>query len=168
MRDDEQDDDAVFAELVAAFDEPVDLTAHHWPAAEDVPPGAETPTLPPVTDLPDLTDFVEFAPKPRPRSGPALGPRDWEFDDEEADEEHFTPPEPPAGPAVDSFTRLAWAAVVGGPVLILVLALTGQSVGGLWALVSAAMFLGGSVALVTRLKSDPEDDDDDPQRGAVV
>jgi hypothetical protein len=166
MRDDEQDDDAVFAELIAAFDEPVDLTEHQWPAAEDVPQGAEPPRLPPVTDLPDLSDFT---PKPRPRSlpGPLLGPRDWEFEDSPEDD-HFTPPDPPPGPQVDPATRLAWAAVVGAPVLILVLALTGNSVGGWWAVLSAALFLGGSIALVSRLKTDRDDEDDDPQHGAVV
>ncbi|WP_330457300.1 hypothetical protein OIB37_10580 [Streptomyces sp. NBC_00820] len=118
-------------------------------------------------------------PKPvRPLGGsvsfaPGIGPRDHsapeasEDDFDEDDEGHFVPPEPPPLPAADTTARFAWLGVVGGPVLLLLAVLLGWEM--TWWLTTAGIggFLGGFVTLVTRMRTD-EDDDEDPGRGAVV
>jgi predicted PurR-regulated permease PerM len=58
--------------------------------------------------------------------------------------------------------------MAAGPVLLLILWITGQDVGGWWGMLAGVLFVGGFVALVSRLKEDRDEDDDDPQSGAVV
>jgi hypothetical protein len=155
----DRSDDELFAELVAGYDEPVDESERNWPEAEDV------------------TDLADFAPQERPRPAvirplpvvravPAVDPRAW-TPAEDPDEEHFTPPEPPPLPQAQPATKLALLALVVGIALILL--------GGIGELPGMATFLGvcsvaGAVAtLVVRMKDpDPDDQDDDPNHGAVV
>jgi hypothetical protein len=147
-------DDELFAQLVAGFDDPVEAGARTWPEAED------------VSDL---------APAPRPRPSimrlpvvqalPPVDPRSWTPAEGE-DDDHFVPPPPPPLPSTEVPTRLALAALVGGLVLI-GLYLAGQ-LPGLGGLLGGCMFLGGTAALVARMKSDDDDDDPDPHHGAVV
>ena len=104
---------------------------------------------------------------------PGVGPRDYtapdssEDDFDEDDEGHFVPPEPPPLPTADTTARFAWLGVLGGPVLLLLAVVLGWDM--TWWLATAGVggFLGGFVTLVTRMRTDDEEDDD-PGRGAVV
>ncbi|SEL75025.1 hypothetical protein [Streptacidiphilus jiangxiensis] len=148
-------DDELFAELVAGFDEPVAEGDRSWPEAEDV---------------------ADLAPQARPRpviralpvvrAVPPVDPRAW-TPEEDPDDEHFTPPEPPPLPQAQAATKLSLLALVVGIALIVL--------GEIGELPGMATFLGvcavaGAVAtLVFRMRDpDPEDQDDDPNHGAVV
>ena len=47
------------------------------------------------------------------------GPRSWEPTEEEDDEGHFVPPEPPPLPRTDTTAKFAWLAALGGPLLLI-------------------------------------------------
>lgn len=99
------------------------------------------------------------------------GPRDWrpaEPSDDEDDEGHFVPPEPPPLPKGDTVSRAAWAAVLGGPLLLVLTVLFQQDVTWWITTLGIGGFLGGFATLVTRLRDDDDDGFDDPGRGAVV
>lgn len=150
--------DAIFAALVAQFDDPVDLNNPEWPEVENL--RAKEIKHAPKDDLNDL------APQPRPR--PATeGPRDF-VAAEDPDEGHFVPPEPPPLPALDTTARFAWLAVLGGPALLLFDVLVWREVSGWPAWVGVSAFLGGFVTLVVRMKDRDEDEPEDPHGGAVV
>ncbi|MEW2516146.1 hypothetical protein [Streptomyces sp. NPDC046870] len=112
-----------------------------------------------------LGGSVSFAPGIGPRDHTAPEPSDDDFDED--DEGHFVPPEPPPLPTSDTTARFAWLGVVGGPVLLLLAVLLGWDM--TWWLATSGIggFLGGFVTLVTRMRTDDEEDDD-PGRGAVV
>ncbi len=101
------------------------------------------------------------------------GPRDYSVAEpaeeglDESDEGHFVPPEPPPLPETDVTSRFAWLGVLGGPLLLLLAVLLGWEM--TWWLTTLCIggFLGGFATLVTRMRTD-EDDEDDPGRGAVV
>lgn len=148
--------DARFADIVAGFATPSDDPVPRWSALEDVddapdsePMAPEEPPRPPLSSR-----LVRSAPTPPPEDfHPILD-----------HEEHFTPEPPPPLPEVDRYTRLAWAALVGGPALLVICALLGIGL-QMWAVVASLLaFVGGFTALVVRMR-DRHDDDDD---GAVV
>ncbi|MFB7663465.1 hypothetical protein ACFC1R_05860 [Kitasatospora sp. NPDC056138] len=152
--------DAIFAALVAQFDDPVDLTDPEWPEIENLRARSEGDTRPATP--PDLADF---APRPRPRPA-APGPRDFEIS-EDPDEGHFVQPDPPLPPA-DTTAKFAWLAVLGGPALLLFDVLVWREVSGWPAWIGITAFLGGFVTLVARMKDHDEDEPPDPNGGAVV
>lgn len=96
------------------------------------------------------------------------GPRDWNADEEDDDEGHFVPPEPPPLPETDPTTKFAWLAVLGGPLLLLAAVLF--RIDMTWWIITLGVggFLGGFGTLVARMRDDSDDDFDDPGRGAVV
>ncbi|MFC1406209.1 MULTISPECIES: hypothetical protein [Streptacidiphilus] len=152
------DDDAVFAQLVAGFDSPVDDEARSWPAAEDLAELAPAPRPRPV-----------IKPLPVVRAIPPVDPRAW-IPQESDEDDHYVPPPPPPLPRTETATRLAVAAVVAGVALTLYSAF-GQlpGVGGMGAFLGIGLFVGGVATLIARMRvDDDEDEDDDPQRGAVV
>jgi hypothetical protein len=158
--------DAIFADLVDRFDDPVDLTNPDWPEIENL--RAKDPG-PSVNSLDALGDFAP-RPRPRPRPGtpePVAGPRDYRAA-EDPDEGHFVPPEPPPLPPADTTAKFAWLAVLGGPTLLLFDALFWHEVAGWPAWVGVSAFLGGFVTLVARMKDRDDDEPDDPMGGAVV
>ncbi|MFD0528020.1 hypothetical protein ACFQ1I_14215 [Kitasatospora arboriphila] len=158
--------DAIFAALVAQFDDPVDLTNPEWPEIENLR----------AQESPAADSFDEFAPRPRPRprpttpeqvAGPVSGPRDYDLQ-EDPDEGHFVPPEPPPLPKADTTAKFAWLAVLGGPALLLIDTVVWHEVVGWPAWVGVTAFLGGFVTLVARMKDKDDDEPDDPMGGAVV
>ncbi|MER8182607.1 hypothetical protein [Kitasatospora sp. NPDC094015] len=149
--------DAIFAALVAQFDDPVDLTDPEWPEIENLRAATERPADPVLHEL---------APQPRPRRGEG-GPRDY-VAAEDPDEGHFVPPEPPPLPPADTTAKFAWLAVLGGPALLLFDALVWREVSGWPAWVGVSAFLGGFVTLVARMKAGDDDEPEDPTGGAVV
>lgn len=95
------------------------------------------------------------------------GPRDHTPDPED---EHFSPPVPTAHPPLEKTTRLGWAGLVVGLVLLVVVVAVGSELLPRWVpLLAVALLVGGFAALVSRLhRSAPDEDDHDPDDGAVV
>ncbi|MFJ8633544.1 hypothetical protein [Streptomyces sp. NPDC093568] len=127
-------------------------------ARKDEESGADKPAKP-------LGSSVAFAPGVGPRDYSVPEPSEDDFDSD--DEGHFVPPEPPPLPAADATAKFAWLAVIGGPILLLLAVLLGWDMTWWLATLGIGGFLGGFATLVTRMRTDDEDDDD-PGRGAVV
>lgn len=133
---------------------------------------AETRTAPEDPDdsgsKKSLGGSVSFAP------GVGGGPRDYaapEASDDDldaTDEGHFVPPEPPPLPTADVTAKFAWLAVLGGPLLLLLCVLLGWQMTWWLATLSIGGFLGGFATLVSRMKGDDDEENEDPGRGAVV
>lgn len=174
------DEDAVWAALVAGYDEEPEPGTGSWHESENVPaPAAGAPK--------DGTAEAESEAEPEAGSDgtadagrPALpnstrsivihpvisGPRDFELHDDE-DDGHYVPPEPPPLPEADVTTKFAWIAVLGGPLLMLGFVLFQVELTW-WAItLGVGGFLGGFSTLVARMRTG-EDDDDLPGGGAVV
>lgn len=157
----EVDVDAAFAALVAQFSEPVPDGIGRWPAAEDVDE-AVTPTPPldpPAQTL--LPGRGQLEPPAEPDAVGMLGRTDREAPE---DEGRFIPPEPPPLHG-DLISRLAWGAVIGGPLFLLIAAMVWQGLPTMLLLLAIVAFIGGFVTLVARMPGEPPDDPDD---GAVV
>ncbi|MGW2619318.1 hypothetical protein [Streptomyces sp. NPDC001500] len=115
-----------------------------------------------------LGSSVAFAPGVGPRDHTLPEPAEGAFDgDDEDDEGHFVPPEPPPLPAADTTAKFAWLGVIGGPVLLLLAVLLGWEMTWWLTTVCVGGFLGGFATLVVRMRPDDEDEGD-PGRGAVV
>ena len=159
------DEDAAWAALVAGFDtEPEPGAVPSWPESENVPTDDTRPEEPPP------------APSPAAPAGPPTrsivihpvirGPRDFELEEDDEDA-HFVPPEPPPLPEADLTTKFGWIAVLGGPLLLIVFVLLQLDLAWWVLLVGGGGFVGGFATLVTRMRTGDEDDDH-PTGGAVV
>jgi len=113
-----------------------------WPEAEDL--GADGPT--------------ESPPK-RSSNRPATArvPQD---------EDHYQPPPPPPLPVADQTTRLAWAGVIGGPLLFILALLLDWDLASWAQLAGVTALVVGFVTLVARMRDDTPEDD--PDNGAVI
>lgn len=114
-----------------------------------------------VPQVPPASSWGEHVPSPTTRGGAA--------DDRDPAElasldERFVPEEPRPLPR-DLVGWAAWAAVVGAPLFLLVVALAWRDVPQLVTAVTAAVFVAGFATLVVRLPRSRDDDEDD---GAVV
>jgi hypothetical protein len=147
----EHDEDAIWAELVASFDEAPEDGATPWPDQENLGPEAEPEGHDREGRLPTarLIKSADLAEPAEPS---------------EDDEGHYVPPIPPPLPSGDAVTRGAWLALIGGPLYLLLTVILGWEVPGWAAFTAVAAFIGGFVALVLRMGDDPRDSDD----GAVV
>jgi len=121
---------------------------------------------PEAEDLAAVTDDAPALRRPGGTPGPgSSGPNPRE-QQHAAELDRYEPPLPPPLPVADQTTRLAWAGVVGGPVLFILALLLD------WELASWAQLAGvtglvvGFVTLVARMRD--ETPDDDPDNGAVV
>jgi hypothetical protein len=174
--------DDAFAAIVAGFDLP-DATAG-WPEAEDLPrersqdsaderAAADDRDAEPVAPSATTPTTLERWPHSTLTTGndeatllDGLDTFGAGLDDEE-DEEGYTPPPPPPLPRFSPVTILAVAGVLAGVVLLF-------DPGLLPTTNAAAMTLGfagilaGFVTLIWRLRSGDDDDDWDPDDGAVV
>ncbi|MEV5598836.1 hypothetical protein [Streptomyces sp. NPDC052496] len=136
------------------------LTVEERPRSEPSPGSPDRP------GSDGVGSFVVFA--------PGVGPRDWsaaEASDDDlgaSDEGHFVPPEPPPLPKADVTAKFAWIAVLGGPLLLVLMVLLQQPVTWWITLLGIGGFLGGFATLVARMKHDDEDDEELPGGGAVV
>ncbi|UCM87408.1 hypothetical protein [Streptomyces marincola] len=156
------DEEAAWAEIVAGYgEEPADPPGM-WPPASSATPPAETDGKDAAADGADRVHVAE------PPAGDAPpGPRDWEAAEDE-EEDHFVPPEPPPLPETDLSTKLAWLAVIGGPLLLVGTTLLQRDMS--WWVVTLGIggFLGGFATLVSRMRDGHDDDWTDPGNGAVV
>lgn len=191
------DEEAAWAEIVAAFDEdsvePPHERAARTAAEGEGPDGAEDPGgAGGVATGPGPADGDEDgaaqdggtaagAAAGTPAGGGGFivfsagtGPRDWEAaeasddDLDETDEGHFVPPEPPPLPKADTTTKFAWIAVLGGPLLLLVMLILQQPMTWWASVLGIGGFLGGFATLVARMRPGGGDDDEPPGGGAVV
>ena len=161
-------DELAWAGIVAAWDVPATDDVPRWPASEDVPEddrpfgGAADPGR-----ARGLSRVVRPA---EPTSAGFGELRDAEsgnpFEDT-PEAEHYEPPPPPPIPLPDTLGRFAWAAVVGGPLFLLLATLLGLDIEGWPGLLALLAFVGGFVTLVARMKDRPPTDSG-PDDGAVV
>jgi hypothetical protein len=168
------DEEAAWKAIVAGYgEEPPDPPGSRpFKPIEDLallekePPGEDADGAEEPRPARPLGSSVSFAPG-------VGGPRDYtapeasEDDFDEDDEGHFVPPEPPPLPTADTTARFAWLGVLGGPVLLLLAVLLGWQMTWWLTTLGIGGFLGGFVTLVTRMRTD-DDEDGDPGRGAVV
>ncbi len=83
------------------------------------------------------------------------------------DDDHYVPGPPPPPPHLDLVSRLAWAGVFGGPLLLLAAALVSWTPPGFVVMLCVLGFVGGMTTLVVRMKDSPPTDDG-PDDGAVI
>jgi hypothetical protein len=103
----------------------------------------------------DLTRVIRHAGDPRSYSPP-----------DEEDERYVPAPLPPPR-KLDSVSKGAWVAVVGGPAYLLIFGLfLHWSISATAAFIAVGAFVGGFVTLVVKLDDHPRRDDDDD--GAVL
>jgi hypothetical protein len=87
--------------------------------------------------------------------------------DEVPESERFVAPVPPPLPEGDRLTRLAWAALIGGPLLVIFSAILG--LGPAWlATFGLGGFIAGFITLVMRMPDNRNRDGDGWDDGAVV
>lgn len=161
-------DEAAWADIVAAYNRDLgDAPVGPWPAQEDLDS--------------DRTD--DSAEDTAEDSGDSSGEHGDDPADSDADssggtltatrvgsspgseqEEHFVPPDPPPLPELDTVSKAAWAGLLGGPALLLLIVLTDWSVPG-W--VRAAAVAAGAVGFLT-LVFRSRDTGGDGDNGAVV
>lgn len=104
------------------------------------------------------------APDQRVIAGP--GARDYS-PPADPEDDHYVPPPPPPLPKIDPVTKVAWLALLGGPLYLLVATAVGWTVSGLAAFIAVAAFIGGFAALVFRMGNGGPGDSG-PDDGAVV
>jgi hypothetical protein len=179
-----QNDDLTFAQLVAGFDRPLGGTVAPWPVDEDLT--AEDARVVDERDAPTASPDTQGDPRGRRRWGDneddaqasddeylavtwqsrrdhdAHGDRGDELRDRE---EHFVPEPPAPLPHLEPYKQLAWAGVIGGPLALLIAALTGLALPEWLSWLAIVGFVGGFVTLVATMS---DDDDWDPDDGAVV
>jgi hypothetical protein len=164
----EIDVDALFAAIVADFARPAPRGGGPWPASEDLddePPadgGASGPAPGDGGEAPARRIVLPSGPPPAPDRDVVEGVVD---DEDDEDDDGFVPPEPGPFPRGDRLSRAAWTAVIGGPLFLLVAALTWRTLPSVLLLLALVAFVGGFVTLVARMPAEPPDDPDD---GAVV
>jgi len=183
-------DEAVWLDLVARFDTPGPVGIEPpWPDREDLAgPVSVTPTMPPTlpdalprepptnpTGLPGLPIAPEVPTPPgQPwppaagggAAGAGAGPRDAPLPDDPA-EHHFIPPVPPPLPRLEPVTKVAWAALFGGPLYLLISTALGATITALAAFLAVAALVGGFVIIVLRMNNG-RPPDSGPDDGAVV
>ena len=169
------DEDAVWAQIVAGWDSEPPLGGGGWPEAENLPDGAARTVVEEAAPDegtaagpadPPVANGIPVIPRAFVVKAPSLGPRDYRAPEDDEDEGHFVPPEPPPLPQADVTTKFAWLAVLGGPLLILAFVLLGRPLAWWTVVLGVGGFLGGFGTLVGRMKN--PDEDDDPHGGAVV
>jgi hypothetical protein len=158
-------EELAWAGIVAGYEVGPPGEDRRWPSSEDLdddrsddegagdegPPG----------DDPDRPRSRLLRPGPGPSSFEALR------EPPAPAEDHFEPPPPPPLPAVDRVDRFAWAAVLGGPLFLMVATVFDADISGWPGFLALCAFVGGFVTLVARMKDRPPADlgGDD---GAVV
>ncbi|GAA3736421.1 prolipoprotein diacylglyceryl transferase [Salinactinospora qingdaonensis] len=154
-------DDDVWADLVARFyTADSGTTAGEWPDAENVP-AAEEATAPDATS--DADSFEDVDHEPSAGEGRVVRPAEPHDDPEE----HYIPPPPPPLPRGDLVSRLSWAGLFGGPLVLLAATLLGLNLPDWLAFCAVAGFITGFIVLVVRMGDRPPRDSG-PDDGAVI
>jgi len=122
-----------------------------------------TASEPEQDSAPSLAADEPRGPDPRAADPPVREPHPLVSDDDE----HFTPEPPPPPPDLDVVSRLAWAGVFGGPLVMLSSAMLSWAPPRGLVLLCVLGFIGGMVTLVLRMKDRPPRDGGGDD-GAVV
>jgi hypothetical protein len=85
----------------------------------------------------------------------------------EDQDDRYIPPPPPPLPRLDPVAKGAWAALIGGPLYLLLATFLSWQVSGFAALLAVAAFVGGFVVMIFRMGDGPSRGDG-PDNGAVV
>jgi hypothetical protein len=149
----EIDVESAFAAIVARYADP-DPAVSTWPVAEDLLTG---------TDSTDSTDPTGAEPPSALGPGPVVAVPD---PDPIGLDEHYEPPEPPPLPHADLASRLTWAAVIGGPLVLLLAAVLPGLIPSFVLALALLAFVAGFVVMVARMPN--ERPFDGPDDGAVV
>lgn len=179
-------DEAVWLDLVARFGAPAPADGESpWPDREDLAgPVGVTPAMGPSPDtmpadaqpgepptnptgLPGLPVMPPVPGDPWPYPAAGSGPRDAPRPADPA-EDHFVPPVPPPLPRLQPATKLAWIALFGGPLYLLIATAVGATISGLAVFGAVAAFVGGFVVLVLRMDNGRPPDSGSDDNGAVV
>jgi hypothetical protein len=142
----------LFADLITRFGEP--SAAIHEPGP--APPPPPPPPLPPA-----VSDSDQGA--VQPTSASTLSWRAWE--PAEPKEEIYQPEGEPIVLSRDPVVALGWVGVIGGPIVLLLIALVWPTAPSWLAALAVLAFIVGFAALVTRMPDHHSDSDDD---GAVL
>lgn len=142
--------DSLFAGIVAGWGATGTDPVPRWSVLEDADE-PEAPTDDEGRRPPLSSRLVRRSPEPAQAAPDPLEDRDHD--------DHFVPPEPPPLPEADRVTRLAWAALLGGPTLIILAALFGIGLESWVTLLALVSFLGGFATLVARMHDRPRNDD---------
>ncbi|HEY1489117.1 MAG TPA: DUF308 domain-containing protein, partial [Micromonosporaceae bacterium] len=150
-----------WASIIASFDQTTDQESAPWPSAEDVPEHGSTPTVEaaptyprwtPTEDRGSLLDGLD-----------SLG-RDLPGDE---DDEDYHPPAPPPLPRLATITIVAILGIIAGIAVVLIPNLLPIDP-TLTTVLGGTSVVAGAIALIGRLRSGGDDEDDDPDHGAVV
>ncbi|MBA2773568.1 MAG: hypothetical protein H0U36_05935 [Nocardioidaceae bacterium] len=169
-------DDLTWAQIVAGFDKPVTGAVNPWPANEDLdfsPAGDaardETPSPEPAGG-PDFPADLKGWLAQRDATSPAYDRVDEESQNRSParpdDADRFVPPTPPPLPKLEPYKQLAWVAVLGGPLLLLVGVLFSLALPAWLSVLAVGGFVGGFVTLIATM--DDGDDEWTSGNGAVV
>jgi hypothetical protein len=169
-------DEAAWLDLIARFDAPASEGGTvPWPEREDLAgPVRLTPITPEA--LPGYPRQRHQVPPPGRQGAPdsagadkpgKRGEPEKPGEPGELEEEHYIPPPPPPLPKLDSVTKVAWLALFGGPIYLLIATAIGSPISGLAAFGAVAAFVGGFVVLVLRMDGGGPRDSG-PGNGAVV
>ena len=107
-------------------------------------------------DRAELAEEDVPLPQPAPITPEAVAP--------DEPEERFVPPPPPPLPRPDNKRLVAWAGVLGVPLLLLVLVLASFRPPTLMSYALVAWFVGGFTYLVLQMPRGPRDPEDDGAR----
>ncbi|MFD2080213.1 hypothetical protein SAMN05421678_110207 [Actinopolymorpha cephalotaxi] len=172
------DEDRLWAEIVAGYDRVLEDVVPRWPAIEDVEPPSRDAAGDGDPDNVENKDADSGKARDGHRADGDKA-RDTVAEDAEKAwpaerrpaqpsprpaEDRFVPPPPPPLPSLDPVTKAAWAAMLGGPALLLLTVFVGGYLPSWSVAFGVLAFIGGFVTLVTRMKGGPPDDDD----GAIV
>lgn len=140
------------------------MTLPRGEGREDEEPEREEPERDWDAEWRDLTAPLAAEPRPHllsdlPRVGAGQGPRDYS-PPEDPEDDHWHPEEPP--PVTGSTrTRLAWAGIISGP-LLLVLAVVSLGRADVWFVgLSLVLFVGGCLLGLSQLPKRRRDVGDD-------
>ncbi|MDT0529421.1 DUF308 domain-containing protein [Micromonospora sp. DSM 115977] len=187
-RDDEPDIEAEWARIVAGFHTTAPRGGDNpWPAAEDVddPPGPasgpvtfgtpDEPAGPTATDvrrLPYAADIsgvsLSRGRQDEPSLLDGLDTFGADLPDDESEDERYTPPPPPPLPRFSKYTVVGVLAIVVGFALFLFPSLFPVADPSVVNLFGFTGILAGFVSLIWRLRPGGDDDERDPDDGAVV
>ncbi len=140
------------------------------PGLAAVPPAPDAAVSErPVPERPDGPAPDDTLPdQPWPGFTAGRGPRDAAPVSDPADD-HYIPPVPPPLPRLEPVTKVAWLALFGGPLYLLISTATGAAISGLTAFLAVAAFVGGFVLIVLRMDNGrPPDSGSGSDDGAVV
>ena len=132
--------------------------------AADPPLAAPPPAPPDTTPGAGLEALFEPLRRRRPQPAGEPTPAPDAFGDSWEGEGHFVPPPPPEIPEGTPIKRLAWAGVLGGPLIILLIALTGWDPPSIVGIGAGLATLAGFVTLVWQMPEGREDGWDDGAR----